>query len=354
MRKTFSDWKHTKSHLSAESTAVTDIFMMKQFFLQILQYNIRKLLKIQKLFLIDREIRKFDIIVIQKQSCNINVLQTFSSTHSFFHLVENSSSQTRTCIYVNKHLKLNQWMMKTIKLNICLIKLLTSSSDDETLTLRVINVYNSCLLFIIFMKESFTISHLNELIKDDCKQLIVRDFNMHHSHWEDRRCFTRHTVTDALLDIITNARLKLLLESDTITRKTHNQLTTIDLAFNRKKIQFMIHKCKMRTDLHQESDHLSIITKLCLCTFFVQLTTRWLWKKMNIEALNAHLRIHLFVDHSLNNKTAIDDRVVEITHALQEVIEKFTSWAKLLNQAQDFWNQNCSKVVTKSWWLRVI
>jgi len=177
---------------------------------------------------------------------------------------------------------------------------------------------------------------------------------MHHSHWEGRRCFTCHTATDALLNIITNARLKLLLESDTITRKTHNQLTTIDLAFDSEKIQFMIHKCEMRTDLHQESDHLSIVMKLCLRTFFVQLTTRQLWKKMNIKALNAHLRIHILVNHSLNDKTAIDDRVVEITHALQEVIEKFTSWAKSLNRAQDFWNQNCSKVVTKSRWLQVI
>jgi len=46
---------------------------------------------------------------------------------------------------------------------------------------------------------------------------------------------------------------------------------------------------------------------------------------MNTEALNTHLRIHLFVDYSLNDKTAIDDRVAEIIHVLQEIIEKFTS-----------------------------
>ena len=78
---------------------------------------------------------------------------------------------------------------------------------------------------------------------------------------------------NALLNIIMNARLKLLFESDTITRKTHNQLTTIDLAFNSKKIQFMIYKCKMRINLHQRFDHFSIVMKLYLCTFFMQLTT---------------------------------------------------------------------------------
>ncbi len=110
----------------------------------------------------------------------------------------------------------------------------------------------------------------------------------------------------------------------------------------------------MKTDLHQKSDHLSIVTKLCLRTFFMQLTTHWLWKKINTEALNTHLRIHLFIDHSLDDKTAINDRVAEITHVLQEIIKKFTSWAKSLNWAWDFWNQICLKVVMKSRWLWVI
>ena len=244
--------------------------------------------------------------------------------------------------------------MKIIESNICSIKLQTSNSKDEIRTLWLINIYNSCLLSIIFTEESSTISRLNKLIKDDCEQLIVEDFNLHHSHWEGRRCFTHHTATDALLDIITNARLKLLLESGIITKETHNQLTTIDLAFDSEKIQFMIHKCKMRTDLHQESDYLSIVTKLCLRTFFMQFTTHRLWKKINTEALNTHLRIHLFVNCSLDDKTAIDDRVAELTHELQEVIKKSTSWTKSLNQAQDFWNQICLKVVMKSRWLRIV
>ncbi len=48
--------------------------MIKQFFLQILQYNIRKSLKIQESFLINKEVRKFNIIIIQKQERNINDL----------------------------------------------------------------------------------------------------------------------------------------------------------------------------------------------------------------------------------------------------------------------------------------
>ncbi len=244
--------------------------MTKQFFLWILQYNIRKSLKIQESFLIDRKVREFNIVAIQKQDCNNNDLQSFSSAHNFFHLVKNSSSQSRTCIYVNKCLRLNQWIVETAESDICLIRILTRNTDDKTQTLRLLNVYNSCSLFTTFTEKSSTISRLNELLKNDCKQLIVEDFNLHHSHWERQRCFTRHMIIDTLLNIITNARLKFLLKSDTITYEACNQFTTIDLVFSSEKIQFMTRKCEIRIDLHQKLNHLSIITELCLQTISVQ------------------------------------------------------------------------------------
>ncbi len=238
--------------------------MTKQSFLWILQYNIRKSLRIQESFLINKEVCEFDIVAIQKQDHNNNDLQSFSSAHNFFHLVKNSSSQSRTCIYINKHLRFNQWIVETAESDICLIRILTHNADDEMQTLRLLNVYNSCSLFTTFTKRFSIISYLNELLKNDCKQLIIEDFNLHHSHWEEWRCFTYHMTIDTLLNIITNIRLKLLLKSDIITCKTHNQFTIIDLVFSSEKIQFMTCKCKIQIDLHQKLNHLSIIIKLCL------------------------------------------------------------------------------------------
>jgi len=247
--------------------------MMKQFFLQILQYNIRKSLKIQESFLINREVREFNIVAIQKQDHNNNDLQSFNSAHNFFHLVKNSSSQSRTCIYINKCLRLNQWIVETVKSDICLIRILTRNTDNKMQMLRLLNVYNSCSLFTTFTERFSIISRLNELLKNDCKQLIKKDFNLYHSHWEKWRCFTHHMMTDTLLNIITNARLKLLLKSDIITCEAHNQFTTIDLVFSSEKIQFMTCKCKIQINLHQRLNHLFIITELCLQTISVQLLT---------------------------------------------------------------------------------
>ncbi len=328
--------------------------MTKQSFLRILQHNIRKSLRIQESFLIDREIREFDIVAIQKQDHNNNDLQSFSSAHNFFHLVKNSSFQSRTCIYVNKHLRFDQWIVETAESDICSIRILTRNTDDETQTLRLLNVYNSCSLSTTFTERSSIISCLNELLKNDCEQLIVEDFNLHHFHWEKRRCFTHHTTTDTLLNIITNARLKLLLKSGTITREAHNQFTMIDLVFSSEKIQFMTRKCKIWIDLHQRSNHLSIVTELCLQTISIQFLTRRLWKKMNTEALSAYLQIHLSLKHSLDDKTMMNDRVCKIIRVLQKIIEKFIFLTRSSNRARDFWNQSCFEVVMKSRRLQII
>ncbi len=161
-------------------------------------------------------------------------------------------------------------------------------------------------------------------------------------------------MTDTLLNIITNARLKLLLKSDTITREAHNQFTTIDLVFSSEKIQFMTCKCKIRIDLHQRLNHLSIVIELCLQTISVQLSTWWFWKKMNTEALSAYLQIHLSLKHSLDDKTMMNDRVCKIIRVLQKIIEKSIFLTKSSNQARDFWNQSCFEVVMKSRRLRII
>lgn len=156
--------------------------MTEQSFLRILQYNIRKSLRIQEPFLIDSEVRKFDIVAIQEQGRNVSSLQTFNAAHNFFHLVENSSSQSRTCIYVNKRLRSDQWVAETVEPDICSIRILTRNTDDETQALRLLNVYSSCSLSYTSTKGLSTISRMSELLKDDCEQLVVRDFNLHHSH----------------------------------------------------------------------------------------------------------------------------------------------------------------------------
>ncbi len=157
----------------------------------------------------------------------------------------------------------------------------------------------------------------------------LNTFQVEYLTWTRILNLTRSVYT--LLNVITNARLKLLLKSDIITREAHNQFTMIDLVFNSEKIQFMTRKCKIQINLHQKLNHLSIITKLCLQTISMQLSTWWLWKKKNTEALSAYLQIHLSLKHSLDDKTMMNDRVCKIIRVLQKIIEKFILLTKSSN-----------------------
>jgi len=58
-----------------------------------------------------------------------------------------------------------------------------------------------------------------------------------------------------------------------------------------------------------------------LCTALNLMTV----KTINIETLSAYLRIHMSTICSMIDKKKINDRVIEITCILQEIIEKFTS-----------------------------
>ena len=94
--------------------------------------------------------------------------------------------------------------------------------------------------------------------------------------------------------------------------------------------------------------------ELCLQTISMQLSTWWLWKKMNTEALSAYLRIHLSLKRFLDNKTMMNDRVCKIIRVLQKIIEKFIFLTKSSNWARDFWNQSCFEIVMKSERLQII
>ncbi len=167
----------------------------------------------------------------------------------------NDHSFSNTDYFIFLYLRLNQWVIETTKLNICSIRILICNTDDEMQTLQLINVYNSYLLFFTSTKKSSIIFHLNKLFKDDCKQLIIRNFNLHYFHWKRWRCFTWYTAINTLLNIIISAKLKLLLKLRIVTCKTHNQFTMIDLVFSSEKLQFMTCKCKICIDLHQRSNY---------------------------------------------------------------------------------------------------
>ncbi len=75
---------------------------------------------------------------------------------------------------------------------------------------------------------------------------------------------------------------------------------------------------------------------------------------MNTEALSAYLHMHLSSNCSLNSKMMMNERMCKVIKMLQKIIEKFIFLTKSSSQAKNFWNLNCSEIVTKSRQLRIV
>ncbi len=64
--------------------------------------------------------------------------------------------------------------------------------------------------------------------------------------------------------------------------------------------------------------------------------------------------MHLSLNHSLNSKMMMNERICKVIKMLQEIIEKSTLLTKSSSWAKNFWNSNCSEIVMKSRWLQIV
>ncbi len=103
------------------------------------------------------------------------------------------------------------------------------SLNDEEVLQYLLNVYNLNSTSIIFIKESSIILQLNELVKNDYEQLIIRNFNLHYWHWKDRRCFIQYAMMNNLLNIIINE-----CHFETTIETRHNYLWSLQSIHNDK------------------------------------------------------------------------------------------------------------------------
>ena len=119
--------------------------MIKQNYLQILQYNIRhEALSTMAPLLHDKKTEQFDILAIQEPWLNPHNQSFFNPGSSNFHLIHRPKADTRTCFYVNKRLDLKSWEVVNDEKDLCSLKLVIK--DMQSLDLQqeiwIYNAYN--------------------------------------------------------------------------------------------------------------------------------------------------------------------------------------------------------------------
>jgi hypothetical protein len=316
--------------------------MIKKITFSILQYNVKNSKnEIMISLLTNSQIRKYDILTIQKFWRNVCVSTSYNSFSTDFHFLYEMKEKVRICFYVNIKLNVNSWSIDFVLSNMCTLKL---NLNDQ----RIVNIHNVYNVSSVFYASDVLLLIIettqNQFVIDE-EHVLLRDFNLHHSLWSDSICSIQHTTIDQLIDLLVSKHMNLCLSQIIVTWKAKNSRNIIDLIFMIERLQASITHCESRRDLNQSSNHISIFTIFTLKIEQTSVRKRRAWKKIDNERLTSCLRAFV-VSASFNNVKNIKTLVREIQLNVQSIIQEAILMIKESKRAQFFWNSKCSEVVT--------
>jgi hypothetical protein len=291
--------------------------------------------------LANSQIRKYNILTIQKFWRNVCVSTSYNSFSTDFQLLYEMKENVRVCFYVNTKLNVNSWSIDFVSSDMCTLKL---NLNDQ----RIVNIhkiYNVSSMFYASDVLLLIIETTQNRFVVDEEHVLLKNFNLHHSLWSDSIRSTQHTAIDQLIDLLVNKHMNLCLSQRIVTWKARNSRNIIDLIFMIERLQASITHCESRRDLNQSSNHISIFTILTLKIEQTFVRERKAWKKIDSERLTSCLRAFV-VSASFNNVKNIETFVKEIQLSVQSIIQKTILMIRESERAQLFWNFKCSKVVT--------
>jgi hypothetical protein len=316
--------------------------MTTQSTLIILQYNVRnEKNETMIFFLIDSRIDDYDLLIIQKFWRNVCVFTSYNSFNIDFHLLYQKSRNVRTCFYVNFRLNVNHWFVIFASKNVCFFRI--RIANDRWINVH--NVYSVSSSTYTSMTTLFAIETIKRQLNDEKKHIILKNFNLHHFLWSDLARSTQHDATNQLLDVIHQIQLCFTLSSNTITWKTRNSCSIINLIFIFEELQKRLVHCMTWSKLNQSSNHISISIKIMLEMNLKIERQRKAWKKIDVEKLISCWRDFVAFE-SLCRRQFIEKYAIKIRQSIKSMMNIAISWNRFSIETKFFWNDRCVDAMT--------
>ncbi len=287
------------------------------------------------------QIKKYDILTIQKFWRNVCVSTSYNSFSIDFHFLYEMKKNVRICFYINTKLNVNNWSIDFVLSNICTLKL----DLNNQRIVNIHNVYNVSSMFYALNAFLFIIETTQNRFVIDEKHVFVKNFNLHHFLWNDSIRSTQHITIDQLIDLLVNKHMNLCLFQKIVTWKAKNSRNIIDLIFMIERLQTSITHYENKRDLNQSSNYILIFTIFTLKIEQTSVKEKKAWKKIDSERLTFCLRSFV-VSAFFNNVNDIKTFVKEIQFNVQLIIQETIFIIKKSKRAQFFWSSKCSKIVT--------
>ena len=296
----------------------------------------------------DRRIAKYDILAIQEPWKNTQTYEGYNPANSPFHLLQETTEDARTAIYVNKAIALRDWSEIHQENDLISIRLSTKSKE----------IYIHC----VYIEPKSHSDHenppiLGQLARNLEKQgehIVLGDFNLHYPLWNDPTYLPHHYIADSLLDIVGDIGAELITPRGLATRNcqrgTHHEKTTIDLAFTTLR---SIVRCGLAEGLEHGSDHIPIESIFDIVLEKEQ-KQRLLWKNLDIDVFLSILDRETLDLEKANLTTIADiDRYIEdLTRAIQYAIKGSVPLKRGSTHDKGFWTTSCYEAVKTTRYMR--
>ena len=285
----------------------------------ILQYNTMKSRdKVMAPLLRDPTIWDYDVLAIQEPWHNKHNNSTHHPCKDRFHLVypePTEGESTRVCFYINSRLNRADWTVQTHSRDLMTLKIqYTEHSQSKRLCIH--NVYREA----VRGDTTATLEQLNGLLEDDHWQhIIVGDFNLHHPTWGGLGV-EEDPQAEQLIQMMDERQLSLLLPQGSVTWRSQQACSTIDLVLGSPDITQRLISCEVQ-QRHHDSDHYPIATHLLLSAAEATPRSYRQWDRADIKLLQQTLAEQLPTPLHNYNGPNMEQHITAITEAIQAAVK---------------------------------
>ena len=285
---------------------------------------------------------KCDIIAIQKSWKNDQYNCTYNLVSDRFELLYHDKKTTRICLFVNKNLTLFSWNATYHTTNFFILKLKTKNSK----IINIHNIYNSKMTTPETNKSIILLKKKLKKTPNE-KHITLKNFNLHHSTWEEIETVKKNKEADILIKITKTHDLNQLLTSKTITysNKKHNFIINLIFAIFLLFDDYI--SCCTKFDQHFSNYH-SIKTIFNLKTMKQFILEKKQFKKTNFEKLKKSMIFELnhMPANQLKNNKKINEQIKWLMIVIQNSIETSTQLIRIFEYFMSNFDEKCKKIVT--------
>lgn len=302
----------------------------------ILQYNVQKSYDVMNLLLKNKESWEFDIIAIQEPWINsYGGAQTHNpSAGRFRTFLSNTPDRPLVCFFINTRLNATDVRVTGRSQHLCSAHI-NIQENGVSRSVTIHNIYNTHVQDDVYTEGrweglgSASVLPELDLALEKYKmreQVVVGDFNLHHTHWYGTRPLParrkRQAQSRLLIDLMGGVGLELATPPGTITRPRNDtrsvlEGTVLDLSWCSETLLDRVSSCRVREDLDMASDHMPVETILMYRTQPPPPVVIRNFKKMDTVEFRSTLHSLLPSNAEIDSPNALEERTTAVTLALQ-------------------------------------